>query len=177
MQSGLCSHSHPPGAWQGHWGNGPSHFSPCHTCTYLFWVQGALASPSETEALFYPRFLPGGWGQHSGRSPEQGASASQELRAPSPQPSSLGAALPPSSCSQQAGPGPGSHAAVLLPGEPGGRSELCREKAWPVKVSEMNRRRPRAAGLRRVSALVLCLRMAKPSEVQGQTHYSLVRGP
>lgn len=65
---------------------------------------------------------------------------------------------------------------MLLPGEPGARSELCREKARPVKLSEMNRRRPHAAGLKHVSALVLCLRMAKPSEVQGQTHYSLVRG-
>lgn len=36
---------------------------------------------------------------------------------------------------------------MLLPGELGGRSELCREKAWPVKVSEMNHRHPRAAGL------------------------------
>jgi hypothetical protein len=65
---------------------------------------------------------------------------------------------------------------VLLLGELGGRSELCREKAQPVKVSEMNRRRPCAAGRRRVSALVLCLRMAKPSEIQGQTRYSLLRG-
>lgn len=50
----------------------------------------------------------------------------------------LGAPLPPSSRSQQAGPGTRSHAAVLLPGELGGRSELCREKAQPVKVSQMN---------------------------------------
>lgn len=83
--------------------------------------------------------------------------------------------LPPPAHSRQ-GLDLGASAAVLLPGELGGGPELCREKARPVKVSEMNRRRPRAAGLRRVSALVLCLRMAKPSEVQGHTHYSLVRG-
>lgn len=36
---------------------------------------------------------------------------------------------------------------MLLPGELGGRSELCREKARPVRVSEMNHRHPCAAGL------------------------------
>lgn len=51
-----------------------------------------------------------------------------------------------------------------------------REKAWPVKESEMSRHRPRAAGLRHVSTLVLCLRTVEPSEVQGHTHYSLVGG-
>ncbi|CAO2614135.1 hypothetical protein LEMLEM_LOCUS16416 [Lemmus lemmus] len=55
----------------------------------------------------------------------------------------------------QAGPGTRSHAAVLLPGELGGRSELCREKAQPVKVSEMNHRHPVQLGSD-VSRLLFC---------------------
>lgn len=58
---------------------------------------------------------------------------------------------------------------MLLPGELGGRSELCREKARPVKVSEMNHRHPLQLGSMCLKALVLCLRTVKPSEVQGHT--------
>lgn len=89
--------------------------------------------------------------QHTGKVPKEGTPASQELTALFPSCPPLGAPFPPSFCSQQAGPGTRSHAAVLLPGELGGRLELCREKARPVKVSEMNHRHPCAAGLRCVS--------------------------
>lgn len=94
-----------------------------------------------------PAFPPQRTKQHTGKLPKEGTSASQELTTCLPSCPPLGAPCPPSSCSQQAGPGTRSHAAVLLPGELGGRSELCREKARPVKVSEMNHRHPCAAGL------------------------------
>lgn len=98
----------------------------------------------ETSSLAFP---PQRTRQHTGKLPKEGTSASQELTTFLPSCPPLGAPFPPSSCSQQAGPGTRSHAAVLLPGELGGRSELCRGKAQPVKVSEMNHRHPRAAGL------------------------------
>lgn len=145
----------------------------------LFWVCCAAAEHSALAPgkwkPHYWHFLPKGRGQLTGKLPKR-TPASQELTEPLSSCPSLGAPLPPSSCSQQAEPGPGSHAAVLLPGELGGKSELCREKARPVKVSEMTHHGPCAAGLRCISALVLCLRIVKPSEVQGHTHYSLVRG-
>ncbi|EDL07064.1 mCG144576, partial [Mus musculus] len=97
--------------------------------------------------LHHQHFHPQRTRQHTGKLPKEGTPASQELTTFLPSYPPLGAPLPPSSCSQQAGPGTRSHAAVLLPGELGGRSELCREKARPVRVSEMNHRHPCAAGL------------------------------
>lgn len=82
--------------------------------------------------------------------------------------------LPPPAPSRQ-GPDLGALPLCCCQGSREAGPSYAGGKARPVKVSEMNRRRPHAAGLGRVSALVLGLRMAKPREVQGQTHYSLVR--
>lgn len=155
---GKVLHSHPRGPlsltdWPGN-SSTPAHATPFRTVLGLPCCGTLCPATWETETspLAFP---PWRTRQHTGKQPGEGTPASQELKTPLPSCPPLGAPFPPSSCSQQAGPGTRSHAAVLLPGELGGRSELCREKAQPVKMSEMNHRHPVQLGSD-VSRLLFC---------------------